>query len=190
MTKGDTRAQIVEIGDDLLQTRGFNAFSYQDIADVLGIRKASVHYHFAGKSDLGTALAERNANWALNSLQHIDQMQLDPWQQLDTFLAPFISRIRTCTRMSPGGILAAELETLPETMRDRNAEYFLIIHTWLTRVLAQGRNSGFMFYAAEPSVKADAIITLLEGAALLAKTRGSSAFLDPLLEDLKQSLGA
>ena len=189
MGSPDTREKIVEIGDDLLQKRGFNAFSYQDIADQLGIRKASVHYHFANKSDLGTALAERNANWALQTLTHIDTLQLTPWQQLDSFLAPFLNRIRTCERMSPGAMLASELETLPQTVQERNFEYYLIIHTWLTRVLSQGRNSGAMYFATDPSIKADIIIATLEGAAVLAKTRRNADFLGPLLEDLKSSLG-
>ncbi|MEG3617075.1 TetR/AcrR family transcriptional regulator [Magnetovibrio sp. PR-2] len=185
-----TRDKIVEIGDDLLQRRGFNAFSYQDIADQLGIRKASVHYHFSNKSDLGTALAERNANWALQTLQHIDTLQLTPWQQFDAFLTPFLARIRTCERMSPGAMLASELETLPQTVQERNFEYYLIIHTWLTRVLSLGRNSGEMYFATDPAIKADAVISMLEGAAVLAKTRKTADFLDPLMADIKSGLGA
>ena len=190
MGSSATRDKIVEIGDDLLQRRGFNAFSYQDIADQLGIRKASVHYHFTNKSDLGTALAERNANWALQTLQHIDTLQLTSWQQLDAFLEPFIERIRTCERMSPGAMLASELETLPQTVQERNFEYYLILHTWLTRVLSMGRNSGEMYYATDPGIKADGIIATLEGAAVLAKTRKNTDFLDPLITDLKAGLGA
>lgn len=190
MGSSATRDKIVEIGDDLLQKRGFNAFSYQDIADQLGIRKASVHYHFTNKVDLGVALAERNANWALQMLTHIDTLQLTAWQQLDAFLEPFVARIRTCERMSPGAMLASELETLPLTVQERNFEYYLIIHTWLTRVLNTGRNTGEMYFATDPAIKADGIITSLEGAAVLAKTRNNADFLDPLLADLKSGLGA
>ena len=87
-------------------------------------------------------------------------------------------------------MLASELETLPQTVQERNFEYYLILHTWLTRVLSMGRNSGEMYYATDPGIKADGIIASLEGAAVLAKTRQNTDFLDPLITDLKAGLGA
>src|SRR6185369_16920377 len=51
-----TAAQILDAAETLIQTRSYSAFSYQDIADELGIRKASIHYHFATKADLGVAV--------------------------------------------------------------------------------------------------------------------------------------
>ncbi|MBL4615730.1 MAG: TetR/AcrR family transcriptional regulator [Magnetovibrio sp.] len=185
----DTRQQILEIAEELLQKRGFNAFSYQDIANELGIRKASLHYHYASKADLGLALAERHANRALGFLQGIDEMHLSPWQQLDEFFKPFVDLAKTCQLMCPGGIMAAEFETLPKPMQNRMCEYFTIIHTWLTRVLTQGRASGQLYFGAEPAIKAYAIIATLEGAILIAKTRQNADFIDPIVQDIKVSLG-
>jgi len=48
--------EILDLAETLIQTRGYSAFSYQDIADSLGIRKASIHYHFPSKTDLGIAV--------------------------------------------------------------------------------------------------------------------------------------
>ena len=185
----DTRTQILDIAERLLQQRGFNAFSYQDIATELGIRKASLHYHFPSKADLGAALAERHANRALGALQGVDDLNLSVWQQLDAFFKPFIDLANSCELMCVGGILASEYSTLPAPMQDRMNEFFTIIHTWLTRVLSQGRDSGQLFFGAEPSVKADAIIATLEGSILLAKTRKDAAFIQPLIQDIKASLG-
>lgn len=186
----DTKMQIVEIAERLLQLRGFNAFSYQDIADELGIRKASLHYHFPSKADLGVALAERHANRALSILQSIDALHLTPWQQLDAFFKPFIDLAKSCELMCPGGVMAAEFETLPPVMQDRMSEFFVIIHTWLTRVLSQGRDNGQFYFGTDPMVKADAIIAMLEGSILIAKTRRNADFIDPLILDIKTSLGA
>jgi TetR/AcrR family transcriptional repressor of nem operon len=47
------------LAERLIQTRDYSAFSYQDIADRLGIRKASIHEHFPSKTDLGIAVVER-----------------------------------------------------------------------------------------------------------------------------------
>ena len=57
--RSETAGQILDLAETLIQTRGYSAFSYQDIADSLGIRKASIHYHFPSKADLGVAVVDR-----------------------------------------------------------------------------------------------------------------------------------
>jgi len=185
----DTKTQILDIAEHLLQLRGYNAFSYQDIANEMGIRKASLHYHFPSKADLGAALAERHANRALTALQGVDELNLTVWQQLDAFFKPFIELANSCELMCVGGVMASEYSTLPEPMQERMNEFFAIIHTWLTRVLRQGRASGQLYFGAEPSVKADTIIATLEGSILIARTRKNSDFIEPLVQDIKASLG-
>ena len=59
--RSETAQQILDLAETLIQTRGYSAFSYQDIADRLGIRKASIHYHFPSKTDLGIAVVDRYA---------------------------------------------------------------------------------------------------------------------------------
>ena len=51
-----TAARILDVAERLVQVRGFNGFSYADISAEVGITKAALHYHFAGKADLGLAL--------------------------------------------------------------------------------------------------------------------------------------
>ena len=57
----DTRSRILDVAERLVQTRGFNGFSYADIAAELQISKASLHYHFPSKAELGEALIGRYA---------------------------------------------------------------------------------------------------------------------------------
>jgi len=57
--RSETAEQILDLAETLIQTRGYSAFSYQDIAEALGIRKASIHYHFPSKTDLGVAVIDR-----------------------------------------------------------------------------------------------------------------------------------
>src|ERR1700752_4371873 len=56
----DTRQEILNAAEDLLQRRGYNAFSYHHIAVQLGVRNAAIHYHFPSKEDLGVALVQRS----------------------------------------------------------------------------------------------------------------------------------
>ena len=54
-----TRSRILDVAEQLVQTRGFNGFSYADISAELGITKASLHYHFATKAEHGRTLVAR-----------------------------------------------------------------------------------------------------------------------------------
>ena len=47
----DTAQRILDIAERLVQTRGFNGFSYADIAGALAVTKASLHYHFPTKAE-------------------------------------------------------------------------------------------------------------------------------------------
>jgi TetR/AcrR family transcriptional repressor of nem operon len=63
-TEGKTPTRILDIAEELVQLRGFNGFSYADIASALNVTKASLHYHFAGKAELGEALIGRYARYS------------------------------------------------------------------------------------------------------------------------------
>ena len=51
--------EILEVGQELIQTVGYDGFSYRDIADRVGIKSASVHYYFPAKTDLAEAVAKQ-----------------------------------------------------------------------------------------------------------------------------------
>ena len=57
----DRKPLILDIASELLQTRSYTAFSYQDLSDRLGITKASVHHHFPSKQELLLAIVDRFA---------------------------------------------------------------------------------------------------------------------------------
>src|ERR1700682_4028701 len=67
-----TAERILDVAERLVQRRGFNAFSYADVANELGVTKPSVHYHFPGKGELGEALIKRYALRFETALADID----------------------------------------------------------------------------------------------------------------------
>jgi len=186
----DTRTQILDIAERLLQQRGYNAFSYQDIADELGIRKASLHYHFATKAALGAAIAVRHGARVGAALQHIDGLDISIWQRLDLFFEPFLMLAKSCNLMCVGGVLAAESSTLPVSMQTHMGAFFTRIHAWLTQTLEAGRADGHLTFDVDPAVKANTIIATLEGLILISKAHSSTDFIDPVIADIKASLGA
>lgn len=188
--KSDTKQQILDIAERLLERRGYNAFSYQDIADELGIRKASLHYHYASKADLGMALTSRHAQRMATLLRNADERNLNAWEKLDIFVTPFIKLIKTGVLMTPTASLAADYDTLPEQLQARTAQFYSVFHDWLTHVLMDGRHLGQFYFGAEPSVKAYAILATLEGSILIARSQQNAAFIDAVIDDVKASLGA
>src|SRR5947209_10912472 len=80
-----TSEQILDIAERLVQTRGFNNFSYADIAKELGITTASLHYHFRGKAELGQALVTRYAERFGEALEQIDRDTPDPPGKLEAY---------------------------------------------------------------------------------------------------------
>ena len=54
-SRSGTRLKSSTSPERLVQSRGFNGFSYADVSAELGITKAALHYHFAGKAEMGQA---------------------------------------------------------------------------------------------------------------------------------------
>src|SRR5947209_5357593 len=80
-----TAERILDIAERLVQTRGFNNFSYADIAAELGITKASLHYHYPGKAELGEALITRYAERFSEALSQIDRDLPDAHGRLEAY---------------------------------------------------------------------------------------------------------
>src|SRR6184192_136880 len=113
----DTASWILDVAERLVQTRGFNGFSYADVAAELGISKASLHYHFPGKAELGEALIRRYAARFADALETIDRGGADAPTKLEAYASIYAGVLRD-QRMCLCGMLAAEYDTLPKPMRD------------------------------------------------------------------------
>src|ERR1700759_1292858 len=118
-----TASRILDIAERLVQVRGFNNFSYADIATEMGITKASLHYHFPGKAELGQALITRYRERFSAALERIDTDLPDPRTKLEAYTRLYADVLRG-KRMCMCGILAAEYQTLPTPMREAVIGFF------------------------------------------------------------------
>jgi TetR/AcrR family transcriptional repressor of nem operon len=172
--KIDTAQQILDEAQDLVQTRGFNAFSYADVARALNITKASLHYHFATKAELGQALIERYEARFQSALEAIDARGGTMVERLEAFAAIYFE-VLGAGHMCLCGMLAAEFETLPPSMRSALDHYFDETETWLEGVLERGRRDGEFAFEEPAREVAQFVVSTLEGAMILARSHGSSA---------------
>ena len=93
-TELDTPAAILDSAERLVQQRGFNGFSYADVAAELELTKASLHYHFAGKAELGEALMTRYAERFQTALAEIDAREVPAPAKLDAYAALYADVLR------------------------------------------------------------------------------------------------
>jgi TetR/AcrR family transcriptional regulator, transcriptional repressor for nem operon len=171
---GGTAARSLDVAERLVQVRGFNGFSYADIASELKITKATLHYHFPGKAELGEALIGRYADRFAAGLAAIDERGGEAPEKLAAYAAIYGS-VLSDGRMCLCGMLAAEHDTLPKPMREAIIAFFDQNEAWLTVVLEQGRQEGSLRLTGSPRDEAQAILSGLEGALLIARPYGDVA---------------
>jgi TetR/AcrR family transcriptional regulator, transcriptional repressor for nem operon len=169
-----TAARILDVAERLVQVRGFNGFSYADIAAELDITTAALHYHFPGKADLGEALITRYADRFAEALTMLDAGYDDASAKLDHYAGLYLQVLRN-RKMCLCGMLAAEYQTLPPPMRDAVLRFFDQNESWLERVLEQGRGDGSLTFAGSARDAARMIVGGLEGAMLVARPYGDIA---------------
>jgi len=172
--RGETATRILDVAERLVQVRGFNAFSYADVASELNITKAALHYHFPGKAELGQALVTRYAARFAEALAAVEAGLDDAPSRLDAYAQLYLDVLRD-ERMCLCGMLASEYPTLPPPMQDAVVRFFEDNETWLARVLRQGKDDGTLHFAPSPTETARMIVSGLEGAMLVARPHGDVA---------------
>jgi TetR/AcrR family transcriptional repressor of nem operon len=182
-----TAERILDIAERLVQLRGFNNFSYGDVARELGITTASLHYHFPGKAELGQTLISRYTQRFLAALDQIDDDLGDAQTKLEAYTGLYADVLRD-HRMCMCGILAAEYQTLPEPMRDAVVRFFDENQRWLTGVLRQGQTDHTLNITGSTDEIAQSIISTLEGAMLVARPYDDLAIFDSTARRLLASL--
>ena len=169
--ESDTPTRILDAAERLVQQRGFNAFSYADVAAELQITKASLHYHFRGKAELGEALIIRYAARFFAALTEIDGGPGNAESKLAAYADVYGSVLRG-HRMCLCGMLAAEYQTLPQQMRDAVIRFFDDNEAWLATLLQEGRADGSLQFSGSAGDAAQTIVSALEGALLVARPYG------------------
>ncbi len=184
----DTAERILDIVEELIQTRGYNAFSYHDVAARIGIRTASIHYHFPAKADLGRVVVERYSAKLAELARLAEKDESDLWRILTSYLEPFFEFADAAERICLCGALAGEYGALPEEMQDLVAGFFAEHETWLARLFERGLEAGVFAFTIDPGVMARAFFSALQGALLVGRTAGGREQLDSCVAVFKAML--
>jgi TetR/AcrR family transcriptional regulator, transcriptional repressor for nem operon len=178
----DMRLKLLEIATELVELVGYNAFSFRDLADRVGITTASVHYHFPTKGDLGVALVARQRELEESFRQRLERESPDAWKRLRAFATGFRSNLENGRRMCLCGMLAAEHSTIPGPVLELVRAFFRDNEVWIARNLLDGRKSGRITFTGPAAPVARALMSAIEGAMLAAKAFGDLDRFDSVAE--------
>ena len=181
----DTRENIIDRAEELIRTKGYNAFSYGDIAGMLHIRNAAIHYYFPSKADLGVSVVDREIGKIASRREEWGDLPGNV--QLRNVVEQFYGSHRRGW-ICLNGSLTPDFLTLPEPLQQKVKEMCGTILDWMTEALEKGRKDGTLAFAGEAGSRALLVISSLLSSLLLARVMGAPVFnkmLDQLLQDLE-----
>lgn len=160
----DVREAILDSAEKRMREGGFHACSFREIAEDVGIKSASVHYHFRTKADLAAALVARYEAKVLGAIGNPGDGR-DLQAKIEAMRTAFHSGLERGDGMCLGGMLATETRSLPSAVGIATRRYFAACNDWLARAFACDG-------IAEPRRKALQMTALLQGAMLQALALG------------------
>ncbi len=161
--------RIVDAGEALLQRLGYNGFSYEDVAQMVGIRKPSVHHHFASKTELGVVVAQRYTHRFRQSLLQIEGRHAQAPERLRAYADLFEATFSQGRRLCVCGMLGAESEALPSELSAEVKRFFEVNLSWLSEVIAAGQAAGALKPTPAADEAAATLLATLEGAMLVGR---------------------
>jgi len=162
-----TKDLLLTEAEALLRTRGYAAFSYADLSTRVGIRKASIHHHFATKEELGGVLIDNYLVRFEEALKEILEQESKAKIRLERYAHFFV------TSMIDGmlplcGALSAEMAVLPQSIQERVHRFFRLHLDWVEEVIRAGVTANELRADVNPGTTAMLILSTLEGASFVA----------------------
>jgi TetR/AcrR family transcriptional repressor of nem operon len=168
MTKKEA---LLKAAENKVRLGGYSNFSFRELASEVGIKSASVHYHFPTKADLGAELAHQYTNTFLTTLGEPAQLKASGKNPIDVYTQLFRSALVIDKKMCLCGLLGAESDSLPDKVRTEVKRFFNENLTWLTAAHAANGES-------EPERAAIKTVSLLEGAMMISKALEDNSYFD------------
>ncbi|MFW9081914.1 TetR/AcrR family transcriptional regulator [Pseudomonas sp. P2757] len=162
-----TRSDLLASAEILLRTKGYAAFSYADLAEEIGIKKASIHHHFPTKEGLAIAIVESYLFRFKNQLESIDDTHPLIIDRLNTFALMFAHSSESAL-LPLCGALAAELSALPESLKEMTRDFFEIHLNWLQANIVRGQEAGEIKIELDNVKVARLILNTLEGGSFVS----------------------
>ncbi|WP_420860044.1 TetR/AcrR family transcriptional regulator [Marivivens marinus] len=167
------KEKILDAAERRVRGAGFAAMSFRELATDVGIKSASVHYHFPTKPDLGEALVARYAEQFKEKLDQIDTSDLGA--ALRSYVALYSGALVLNETICLCAVMGAESIGLPENVNQRTRAFFEMNRLWLSALLADHS-------VDSPEANAGLIVAALEGGMIIASTSNDRALFEQIAE--------
>lgn len=124
---------ILDAAEIRMRREGYNAVSFRDIASDVGIKSASLHYHFPKKADLGVALVKRYTdNFTAMLIEQTESISA-PNKTIDIFIDLHRHALKDQGLLCLCAVFGAEAKGLPEEVTQGVRHFFERNIAWLEK---------------------------------------------------------
>ncbi len=162
--------RIADAAQTLVQEVGYNGFSFEHIAKVVGMRKASIHHHFGSKADLGVTVVQRYTHQFDDALRQILTSVKSAPKRLQAYADLFETTFENNQHLCVCGMLGAESNSLDAAVNVEVKHFFQLNLAWLNDVIQEGLSSGTLQSQHGAKALAQTLLALLEGAMLVGRS--------------------
>lgn len=181
----DTRTSILDAAEYAVRERGLDGFSYADLSEKVGIRKASIHHHFAAKDDLALAIMHRYAERHFTALADISSQTLTAGKSLAHFIARYRGGYEDNFLLCLCVAFSLSPKSLSQDLLLKIADFQAKNIAWLVEKFEQARFDGSVLNVRDAKTEAFACLALLEGAQILARTANESSYFELAMNPLE-----
>ncbi len=178
----DTAHKILDVAEYYTQTRGFNAFSYKDIQNEVGIKTSSIHYYFPTKQDLAITMATRFNERLKVNLGELSQKYKSAMKRLEAFNIMQIDIVAQ-NKFCLCGMLASDIHGLPKLSNGKLDQFFDLVESWLVEAIKLGQDQGEINASLNPVNVASTYLATLEGGMLIARAKKNTKYLEKILNE-------
>lgn len=183
----NTAHKILDIAEYYTQTRGFNAFSYKDIQNKVGIKTSSIHYYFSSKQDLALAMIERYIERFHCHLKKISDDNKKGIKQLELLAEAYINVVKQ-GKFCMCGMLASDALALSNLVNGKINDFFEITEGWISNAVIQGKEQGDFKHSRNAKIVASQLLAMLEGGMLIARTQKRPEYLEEIVKEYLNKL--
>lgn len=170
-----TRTALLDSAEKAARQRGFDAFSYADLARDVGIRKASIHHHFPAKADLALGLIERYAARFVETLKQINAEQCTAAEKLRAYHSVYHDALAGGSRLCLCVSLSAGRDSLSDPVLEQLNQFHLDSIAWLTEVFQLAMSDKSVVGVSRAATEASSTLALMEGAQLMSRAANDPA---------------
>lgn len=167
-----TKFKAIKEAKNLLQRFGFNGFSFQHIANSIGIKKPSLYAHFASKEALGNDLIDSYINSFNKWTKTIEVFQPD--DKINALFELYFKFSKDDKKLCPVTSLVGDYNSLPESMTESLNKMITIQKNWLKKVIEEGQSKNLFRKDLNSETLSDIVMALSFGSQQLARAFNDS----------------